>query len=77
MTTKTALSLAASCLLTVRKNMQSILATKLKNATFELRKMEKEHCAKVQELHGDKPSTQVEPTLDESQMLEEEDMQVV
>lgn len=41
----------------VRKNMQSILATKLKNATFELRRIEKEHCLKVQELHGDKPST--------------------
>lgn len=50
--------------------MQSILATKLKNVTFELRKLEKDHFIKVQELHGDKPSTQIEPTLDESQMLE-------
>ena len=58
--------------------MQSILATKLKDVTFELRRMEKEHCAKVTELHGEKPSTQVEPTLDESQMLAtEEDMDVV
>ena len=58
--------------------MQSILATKLKDATFALRKMEKDHCMKVTELHGDKPSTQVEPTLDESQvMAQEEDMEVI
>ena len=57
--------------------MQSILATKLKDVTFELRKMEKNHYMKVQELHGDKPSTQIEPTLDDSQALEEEEMEVV
>jgi len=58
--------------------MQSILATKLKNVTFELRRMEKDHYVKVQEIHGDKPSTQQEPTIDESQMLDmEEDMEYV
>ena len=31
----------------VRKNMQSILATRLKDVTFELRKMEKDHYMKV------------------------------
>ena len=31
----------------VRKNMQSILATKLKDVTFALRKMEKDHYCKV------------------------------
>ena len=36
----------------VRKNMQSILATRLKDVTFELRKMEKDHYMKVQEIHG-------------------------
>ena len=57
--------------------MQSILASKLKNATFELRRIEKQHCIKVQELHGDKPSTQIEPSIDESQVLEEEDIDYV
>ena len=47
--------------------MQSILATKLKNVTFELRRLEKDHFVKVQELHGDnKPSTQQEPTIEEN-----------
>lgn len=31
----------------IRKNMQSILATRLKDVTFELRRMEKEHFIKV------------------------------
>ena len=31
----------------IRKNMQSILATRLKDVTFELRKMEKDHYMKV------------------------------
>ena len=31
----------------IRKNMQSILATRLKDVTFELRKMEKDHYVKV------------------------------
>ena len=39
----------------VRKNMTSILAERLKNMTFELRHMEKEHFAKVQEIHGNTP----------------------
>ena len=36
----------------VRKNMQCILATRLKSLTQDLRKMEKAHFAKIQELHG-------------------------
>ncbi len=32
--------------------MQSLLASKLKQITFELRKTENEHMSKVQELHG-------------------------
>ena len=36
----------------IRKNMQSILAERLKDVTFELRRSEKEHFAKVQEIHG-------------------------
>lgn len=32
--------------------MQAILATRLKDVTFELRRMEKDHYMKVQELHG-------------------------
>lgn len=31
----------------VRKNMQTILAERLKTVTFDLRKMEKEHFTKV------------------------------
>lgn len=31
----------------IRKNMQTILASRLKNVTFELRKMEKDHYMKV------------------------------
>lgn len=31
----------------IRKNMQAILATRLKNVTFDLRKMEKDHYMKV------------------------------
>ena len=37
--------------LIVRKNMQTILAERLKSVTFELRRMEKDHYSKVQELH--------------------------
>lgn len=32
--------------------MQTILAERLKSVTFELRRLEKDHFAKVQELHG-------------------------
>lgn len=32
--------------------MQAILADKLRSVTFDLRKTEKEHFTKVQELHG-------------------------
>ena len=32
--------------------MQTLLADRLKQATMELRKMEKQHFQKVQELHG-------------------------
>jgi len=36
----------------VRQNMCSILAEKLKTVTVSLRKIEKEHFSKVQEIHG-------------------------
>jgi len=36
----------------VCKNMQMVYAERLKKLTFDMRRMEKEHCAKVQELHG-------------------------
>ena len=55
--------------------MQSILATRLKNVTFELRKMEKDHYMKVQELHG--VPTQPDESLDDSQALEQEDMEQI
>ena len=42
----------------IRKNMQSILATRLKDVTFELRRMEKDHYMKVQELHGGNQTTE-------------------
>lgn len=42
----------------VRKNMQAILAEKLKSITFDMRKTEKEHFSKVQELHGSSNSHQ-------------------
>jgi hypothetical protein len=32
--------------------MQMVYAERLKKLTFDMRRMEKEHCAKVQELHG-------------------------
>ena len=41
----------------VRRNMQTILAERLKTVTFELRRMEKDHFAKVQELHGSSADT--------------------
>ena len=41
----------------VRKNMQTILAERLKTVTFELRRMEKDHYTKVQELHGTSADT--------------------
>jgi len=34
------------------KNMQMVYADRLKTLTFEMRRMEKAHYAKVQELHG-------------------------
>lgn len=37
--------------------MQTILAERLKTVTFELRKMEKDHYAKVQEIHGSSSDT--------------------
>ena len=54
--------------------MQSILATRLKDVVFSLRRMEKDHYMKVQEIHGKAPSTLEEPSMDESQVLEQEDM---
>lgn len=41
----------------IRRNMQTILADRLKTVTFELRRMEKDHFAKVQELHGSSADT--------------------
>ena len=43
--------------------------------TFELRKLEKDHYMKVQELHGD--SNPVETSIDESQVLDQEDMEQI
>ena len=43
--------------------MQTILAERLKDVTFELRRMEKEHFAKVQEIHGNSTSRQVEDSM--------------
>jgi len=37
--------------------MQTILAERLKTVTFELRKLEKDHYAKVQEIHGSSSDT--------------------
>ena len=37
-----------------------VFAERLKSLTFELRKMEKEHYAKVQELHGGNGGEQVQ-----------------
>ena len=53
--------------------MQSILATRLKDVVFALRKMEKDHYMKVQEIHGNTPSALEEPSVDESQVLDQED----
>jgi len=49
--------------------MQTILASKLKNVTFALRKMEKDHYMKVQEIHGGTSKTD-ETAADESQILD-------
>lgn len=48
--------------------MQTILAERLKEVTFELRRMEKEHFVKIQEIHGSTTSRQIEDS-----MVEEED----
>lgn len=53
--------------------MQSILADKLKTVTLELRRMEKDHFAKVQELHGNPDPCQSDELL--VQELEEEPSQ--
>ena len=37
----------------VRKNIKMVLAQKLKDITMDLRKNEKEHFLKVQEIHGE------------------------
>lgn len=49
--------LTTAYILIVRKNMQTIIAERLKTVTFELRRMEKDHYAKVQELHGSSADT--------------------
>lgn len=67
----------------VRKNIQQSLANKLKEITFKLRKREKKHYIKVQEVHDDAGSKGLRSTRDnvdkflnddsQMQVLEEDD----
>ena len=60
----------------VRKNMTCILAERLKQVTLSLRKMEKDHFLKVQEMHGEPTNNETNATMaddgDQEMILEEE-----
>ena len=60
----------------VRKNMTCILADRLKQVTLSLRKMEKDHFLKVQEMHGEPTNNETNATMDingeQDMILEEE-----
>lgn len=53
--------------------MQSILASRLKEVTLDLRRMEKEHFLKVQEVHGGTSSREKSVALSGDDMLLEMD----
>ena len=56
--------------------MTCILADRLKQVTLSLRKMEKDHFLKVQEMHGEPNSNETNATMDingeQDMILEEE-----
>jgi hypothetical protein len=48
--------------------MQTILAERLKEVTLEYRRIEKAHFTKVQEIHGNTTSRQVEDSKTEEEL---------